>query len=748
MKLCRGRFYFIIMTAEILDKIGSYSKSFDKAKVLKAFDFVSDKYAYAENNNNCHLHVLEVLLPLKPDENTIVAILLHDMYVMSVISDETVRENFGAQVLAILASLKRLYALNYAENDKGVQVEVLRKMFMTLAKDIRVILIWLAHRLCTMQNLDVSMSQVESYKMAKETMNVYVPIASRLGIYKIKMQLEDLAFKYLNPEEYGRLSEQVKEFTESKSMPIEVIKKQLMDFFKSQGIEVEIQGRIKNVYSIYTKLARKSYLNVGDLYDFYAIRVILPEKEKYDHLYMVLGLIHSEWRPISSRFKDYVAVPKPNGYRSLHTVVLGLGPKGLDKPVEIQIRDEKMHREAEYGVASHWLYKSKKSSSVEDLNRHVDWIRGLQQIHEYFGSESSDVMKEVEVDIFKDRIFVLTPRGEVKDLPVGSITLDFAYAVHSDVGNHCIAAKVNGAMTPLDYQLKNGDVVEIVVRNDATPKLKWLSIVKSSFAKNRIKGWFSGQNRDRNIKQGRELVNAQLERLNKPTLDQNYAILKHFGEANLNLSQRESLIEEVGRGGKVASEIVKKLYPYEKILPAGMSVARSEKLMPKKADNLEILPLEQQIIVGKQTGFPLKLGICCKPKLAQKIVGYVNSRGRHICIHCVNCPVLDTSNREKIIFAEWKGHEVSPSEGGVRIAIDLTVISRIGLLQDITAVIGKMKINVLDIIIKKGENALHNDYFLLDLIDVDQFDELLDRLENIVGVVKVVRTEKVFKDCG
>lgn len=734
------------MTAEILDKIGSYTKSFDRAKVVKAFDFVSDKYTYAENNKNCHLHVLEVLLPLKPDENTIVAILLHDMYVMSVISDETVRENFGAQVLEILASLKRLYALNYAENDKGMQVEVLRKMFMTLAKDIRVILIWLAHRLCTMQNIAESMGPLESYKMAKETMNVYVPIASRLGIYKIKMQLEDLAFKYLNPEEYSRLTEQVKEFTESKTMPIEVIKKQLADFFKSQEIDAEIQGRIKNVYSIYTKLTRKGYFNVGDLYDFYAIRVILPEREKYDHLYMALGLIHSEWRPISGRFKDYVAVPKPNGYRSLHTVVLGLGPKDLDKPVEIQIRDEKMHREAEYGVASHWLYKSKKSSSAEDLNRHVDWIRGLQQIHEFFGSESSDVMREVELDIFKDRIFVLTPRGEVKDLPVGSITIDFAYAVHSDVGNHCIAAKVNGAMTPLDYQLRNGDVVEIVLRNDATLKLKWLSMVKSSFAKNKIKAWFSGQNRDKNIKQGRELINAQLERLNKPLLDQNYTLLKHFGDVNLSLSQRESLLEEVGRGGKVASEIVKKLYPYEKILPAGMSLVKAEKLAAKKTKNIEVLPLEQRIVVGKQTGFPVKLAACCKPEVSQQIVGYVNSRGKLISIHRVNCPVLDTSNREKIIFAEWKGHEVAPSAKGFRIAIDLTAVSRVGLLQDVTSVISKMRINILDIIIKGDKDALHHYYFLLDFSDLNQFDELLDRLENVVGVVRVVKTEKFFRD--
>lgn len=736
------------MNAEILKKIGTYTNSFDKAKILKAFDFVSDKYVHAQSNNNCHLHVLDILLPLRPDEDTIISILLHDLFVMSSISEETVKENFGTQVLEILTSLRRIYGLKYAENDKGAQVEVLRKMFMTLAKDIRVILIWLAHRLCMMQNSIQNMGPVESYKFAKETMNVYVPIASRLGIYKIKIQLEDIAFKYLNPVEYEKITEQVKEFAESKGMPIDFVRKQLTNFLNSRGIEAEIQGRIKNYYSIYTKLAKKGYVNVNDLYDFFAIRVILPEKETYDHLYSVLGLIHSEWKPVSSRFKDYVAVPKPNGYRSLHTVVVGMGPKGFDKPIEIQIRDEKMHREAEYGIASHWLYKTKRSSSLEDLNRHVDWIRGLEQIHQFFGSESSNVMKEVEIDIFKDRIFVLTPRGEVKDLLVGSIPLDFAYAVHTDVGNHCISAKVNGLMVPLDYQLKNGDVVEIVLRSDATPKHKWLSMVKSSFAKNKIKAWFGGQHKEHDLKIGRELLNDQLERLGKPSLDQNYSILREFNGANLPLGKRESLLEEIGRGSKVASEVIKKIYPNSKIVPVGMSVEEAAKISEKKVKPVFNLPIEQQVVVGGQTGFPAKIASCCKPAVGQKIIGYVNSRGKRISIHKYDCPLVDTMNREKIIFAEWKGYEAEQSRSGFRIGIELQVISRVGLIQDITSVISNMQINILDIMIKRGSDKFHHDYFLLDLPDKSLVDNLLEKLGSISGVMKVVRADKVFKNSG
>ena len=737
------------MTSELLEKIGSYTKVFDKARILKAFDFVSEKYAYSDDGKSFHLNVLEILLPLRPDEDTIVSILLHDLYVMSVISEDTVRDNFGPSVLEILNSLRKIYGLKYAENDKGTQVEVLRKMFMTLAKDIRVILIWLAHRLCMMQSTIKTMSSVESYHFAKETMNVYVPIASRLGIYKIKIQLEDLAFKYLNPEEYDRLAEQVRVFTESKGMPIEVIQQQLQNFLRARGIEAEIHGRIKNYYSIFTKLAKKGCVKVGDLYDFFAIRVILPERDNYDHLYAVLGLIHSEWKPISSRFKDYVAVPKPNGYRSLHTVVLGMGPKGFDKPVEIQIRDEKMHREGEYGIASHWLYKTKRSSSLEELNCHVDWIRGLEQVHEFFGSESSDVMKEVELDIFKDRIFVLTPRGEVKDLPVGSIPLDFAYAVHTEVGNHCLFAKVNGVVVPLDYQLKNGDVVEIILRNDVVPKLKWLSMVKSGFAKNKIKIWFSGLNKGKDLKSGRSLINVELVRLNKPPLDQNYSLLKKIDDANLTLSQREALLEEVGRGGKLASEIVKKIYPYEKILPIGVSMTKVEKNPVKTKAKVPLsLPLGQQVVVGGHTGFPAKIAACCKPAVGQQIMGYVNSRGKRISIHRLNCPIVDTLNHEKVIFAEWKGHEVVPSAAGFQVGIDLEVLSRVGLIHDISAVIGKMKINILDIIISRGNELLHHDYFLLDMNNVNLVDKLLNKLREIDGVVKAERADEVFKSKG
>ncbi len=734
------------MTAEILEKIGSYNENFNRDRVKQAFDFVAEKYPDTDGSVNYPMEVLEVLIPLKPDEDTIVAVLLHDLFTLSFLNDEKVRELFGQQVLDILLALKKLSSLNYNESDKSSQMEILRKMFLTMAKDIRVILIWLAQRLCKIQNLD-SIEELASVKLriAQETMNIYVPIASRLGIYRMKTQLEDFAFKYLHPQEYIDLSAQVQSFGRSRKFAIEFIKQDLERFLKSKNVEAEVFGRLKSIYSIYVKLKKKGLKQLDDIYDFFAMRIVLPVKhsevgvEMIDQLYMVLGLIHSEWRPVSSRFKDYIAVPKPNGYRSLHTVVLGLAPRDMEQPVEIQIRDSDMHREAEYGIASHWLYKSKGSATKQNLDSQVDWVRGLEKIHEFFDSDS-EIVKEVELDIFKDRIFVLTPRGEVKDLPLGSISIDFAYAVHTDVGHKCMAVKVNGSVVPMDYELKNGDVVEIVTRNDAAPKLKWLSMVKSNFAKHRIKSWFSGLNRENNLKEGRRLLNNQLERLKKPLLDQHYSILKHYADKNLNQSQRESIVEEVGRGTKIASDVVKKIYPYERNLPPAnvddlvVPVLKKERVMENNV-------LEEQVMVGGESGLPIKIASCCLPKVGDKIMAYV-TRGSRITVHRANCKLLDTLDGERIIFASWKGFDSFTDAKKYKVRIKMTVVSRLGLIHDITSVISDLGVNILDVTIKKSGGGFYNDFFLLEMDSLDKFDVLLDKLENINGVTKVVREDK------
>lgn len=721
------------MTAKIFEQIESYNKDLDKAKIELAYDFAVDNYRDTEGSMAYALEVLEILLPLKPDEDTIIAVLLHDLYFCEFLNDEKIQKLFGPGVLDILRAFKKLSQLNYAENDKSSQVEILRKMFLTMAKDLRVILIWLACRLCKMKNLEKFPEIGNKVTIARETMYVFVPIASRLGVYRIKTDLEDLSFKYIDPEEYKNISSQVTEFGVSRKLAIEEIRKKLSDFLSSKGVDAYVFGRFKSIYSIYRKLKEKRFSNVNELYDLFAIRVVLPANDQIDHLYSVLGLIHSEWKPLSNRFKDYLAVPKPNGYRSLHTVVLGLAPEDMQQPVEIQIRDDKMHREAEYGVASHWLYKS-SFANTKAIDSQADWIRGLEKIHEVFDSES-EAIKEVEVDIFKDRIFVLTPRGEVKDLTVGATPIDFAYAIHTDVGNRCVMAKVNHSLVPLDCELKNGDVIEIITRKDATPKLRWLSIVKSNFARHKIKAYFSGLNRENNIKEGRRLINAQLERLNKPKLDQNYSVLKTLADQNLSLSQRESLVEEVGKGAKLVSDIVRKLYPYERNLATKEIVSRAEPALSKEAT--EKLVLEEQVIVGGETGLPIKIAACCQPKMRDKIIGYV-TRGSRVTVHKAGCRLIANLNAERFISAKWKG---AVSDGGLTIGVKCLCVSRVGLIHDITAIINDFDINILDVMIKKAGSGLYEDCFLLDFKDLNQFDALLDKLEDIKGVVKVTRDD-------
>lgn len=728
----------------ILGKIRAYSedKSFDQKKVENAFNFAKDIYDEHDTEMDDPLRVLNELLELRPDEDTIIAILLHDIYLNFLVPDTLIKTKFGDSVFGLLLSLKKLLSLDYAENNKNSQVEILRKMFLTMAKDIRVILIWLASRLCLMEDLAQSRDEEYKLKMSTETMHVYVPIASRLGIYRLKTQLEDLAFKYLDSENYLLINEQVEKYGKMQKVAIDMVRDDLAKFLKQKGIESEVYGRVKNIYSIFRKLKRKNLESIDKLCDLFAIRVIVPARpgvNSVDYLYTVLGLIHSEWRPISSRFKDYVAVPKPNGYKSLHTVILGLTPKDLDQPVEVQIRDTDMHREAEYGIASHWIYKGGKDTKTTNIDSRIDWIKGLEQIDDFFSSDD-DLLKGVSLDVFRDRIFVLTPRGEVKDLPAGSIPIDFAYSIHTDVGHHCVMAKVNSQTVSLDYELKNGDVVEIITKKEATPRLKWLSLVKSNFAKNKIKTWFSGLNHEHNLREGKILLNAQLEKFSKPPLNQSYSILKKYLGRDLTVSQRESLIEEIGKGMKLASDVAKKAYPNERLVNSDVSLIKPSK---DETKTLEIgmdrqMKLENQIIVGGESGLPIKIAACCKPRYGNKIVAYV-TRGNRITVHKSNCRLLDSLDGERIIMATWKGLEDKFYKHSV--CIDMNVFSRLGLIHDITSVINSFDVNIIDIIIKPLGSGIYNDCFFVEFNDGCSIDILISKLSKIEGMLEISKIE-------
>ncbi|MFA6305757.1 MAG: RelA/SpoT family protein [Candidatus Gracilibacteria bacterium] len=675
--------------------------------------------------------VLKILMPMNPDEDTAIALLLKDLFSNGILTEKQVEELFGKSILGLIRAVTKIENLSYRANDRASRLEILRKMFLTMAKDIRVVLMSLVRRIDKLKNFR---QLPDNVLFAKETLDLYVPIADRLGIYSIKTELEDLSFKHADPVEYENIAGKLKKLEKSCEISIAWIKKRLTDFFADHGVVVDISGRIKGVHSIYKKLKRKGLVSPDDLYDVFAIRIVLPCKKdvlgnlQVDHLYSLLGLVHSEWKPITRRFKDYIAVPKANGYKSLHTVVLGLAPKDMEQPVEIQIRDEKMHMDSEFGIASHWVYKESGSAANSvALKSYADWVRGIADIREGLN----------DLDVFKDKIFVLTPRGEVHDLPAGATPIDFAYSVHTDLGNRCVMAKVDSRIVPLDYELKNGEVVEIVTKADATPKLQWLSIVKSGFARSKIKAYFGSLNKDNNIKLGRDLLNGCLERIGKPLLDQNYTILKKYLGKNLNLAQRETILEEIGKGGKLAHEVVKKIYPYEEAVVQSVVMPAKK---PKNKNLAESVVIEKQVLIGGEEGLPIKFAVCCEPKFGDNIIGYV-TRGNSITVHKMGCKMIGALDYDRFVSAHFKS--VSDETPKYLVGIKLIVMPRIGLMNEITAEISKLKMIIRDVrITELKESGLCEDYFLLEMDNLDKFDMVIDRLESVDGVVKVFGIEK------
>lgn len=709
----------------MLEIVRDYAEKsgFDLEKTERVLDFLQDLGGDDEVDLDFTFKVARQLVSFRPDEPTLFAVLLYDLYALGLISEREVKEVFSTEVMTLLLYLKGVFSLGNARYSKASHKEVLRKMFMTMAKDLRVIVVWLIVRLCQFDDFAPE-DKVEVKKFAEETMSIYVPIASRLGIYRLKTELEDTAFRYLDSESFQSISRQIAETNERNRLEIEKVVKDLRKFLYDRGVEAAVLGRVKAVYSIHRKLQLKRMEDVTQLHDFFAIRVILPSGEGLDRLYGFLGLIHSEWQPVSSRFKDYVAVPKQNGYRSLHTVVMGLLPDEM-RPVEIQIRDEEMNHQAEYGLASHWLYKD--GSSQEAINAKVDWIKGLAQMADFFGQDK-DFMQGLSLDIFQDRIFVLTPHGDVKDLAAGATPIDFAYAVHTDVGNRCALCKVNGEVVPMDHSLQNGDVVEIVTKSTARPKLQWLSKVRTSFARNKIKAFFHIENKEENVREGRRLLNEALKKIGRPVLDHNYSILKVVDGESLTTARREALLEDIGRGVKPAHLVVKKLF-------SGKTGERAEvvgKDMVSKSAGVE--GEESLVIVGGESSLPVKLAACCKPHLGDHIVAYV-TRGNRVTVHRSSCGIVDGLEGKRLMVAEWKGR--GDAERSYRQHLRVKLVSRVGMFRDISTVIADLGIEIVDIRVEDAGGGLVYDHFVVDYNMPESLKRLVEKLESIDGVLKV-----------
>jgi len=716
-----------------IDKVKKTNPSADVLKLEAVYDFIMNL-----SDSEPDLSVAEEVLKLKPDLSSVIAAMLYPVIEKIDHESKKITDLVDPDSVKLLSYVKRLKGISY--NVEVTDPETIRAMFIAMAKDLRVILIMLCSMVVISSKLG-ELDEAECDKFAFRAMNIFVPIAARLGIYEIKHRLEDNAFKYINTEQFKIISDQLKKFGQKKAGYIKEIRNILTEFLKENDIEGFVDGRIKSIYSIYRKMKLKNKSSIDDLFDIVAMRIVLPTQysadnnETVEHLYRVLGLIHGKWTPMQNRFKDYIAVPKPNGYQSLHTTVLGIAPDFSEQPVEIQIRSERMHREAELGIATHWIYEESGShyridsakSNPAQKNR-LAWLSGLKDVKAFEGIfDGTDI-----INAFEDRIFALTPKGDVKDLSVGSTVIDFAYAIHTDIGHKASMAKANGISVPLSYEIKNGDIIEVVLKPKPAPKVEWLGFVKTDGARSRIKSWVKSQHNDYNFKNGREIINKYLERSGMNTLDDSFSILKTYDGRLLSLAQRKKLVEDVGNGAILIKNFIKKLFPQNVTVKHGVVPKIS---VSKKLKSVKKTASDNQVFIGGESGLPIKFAKCCSPKRGDDIAGYVTTYG-HITVHKTACKFWKNSISKRMVEASWSLFD-APKDKKYTVKIVVEVKNRIGLLRDIASVIAGMNINIVDVVFIERKDDFVKRVFVLEFSDYSQVDALMDKLENISDVMKV-----------
>ena len=676
--------------------------------------------------------VASILASLQMDEYTLAAAFLHDVVEDTEYTYDDVRNIFGSVVANLVDGVTKLGKIAYISKEDR-QIENYRKMFLAMARDIRVVLIKLADRLHNMRTMKY-MPAHKQQSISRETLEIYAPLAHRLGIHTIKWELEDLAFRYMEPDIYYTLVEQVKTKRREREAMIFEAMDEMRDSLEKANIKCEIQGRPKNFYSIHKKMLR-DHKELNEIYDLLAIRVLV---DSVKDCYGTLGIVHSMWRPIPGRFKDYVAVPKSNMYQSLHTTVLSAG----GQPLEIQIRTFEMHRISEYGIAAHWRYKESGGSkpatgSDKGFDAKLSWVRQLLEWHQDM-SDSSDFVNAVKMDIFADEVFVFTPRGDVIDLPVGCCPIDFAYRIHTDVGNRCVGAKVNGRIVPLDFKLSNGDIVEVITSKQANgPSRDWINIVGASDTRNKIKGWFKKERREENIVKGREMLDKEAKRLGyDPKTFASPEKLREVG-ARLRIDSDENLLATLGYGGVTLSSVISKLVEiYKKEQKQNTTKDLSEmlaELKPRKSKAKS----SHGILVKGEDGIMVKLARCCNPIPGDPVVGYI-TRGSGVSVHRADCPNVLSNNpdeQSRLIEVAW---DIS-LDSVYKVNILITANDRANLVGDILTITSESKLNIFSMNCKADKNKLATMQFGIDITSLDQLEYVMNRIRRLKGVYSVER---------
>jgi len=712
---------------DILDQILSYNPSADLDSLRKAYVFSAKVHQgqlrqSGEAYLNHPLEVAEILARLQLDEATIITGLLHDTIEDTLTTHEEIVRVFGNEVAELVDGVTKIGKITFRTSEER-QAESFRKMLLAMARDIRVILVKLADRLHNMRTLN-SLSAERQTKIAQETLDIYAPLANRMGISWIKSELEDLAFRYLNPDEYAELALQLENKKKERERYIRLIQGRLENLLKENQISGSISGRSKHLFSIFQKMQRQR-IGLDQVQDLIAFRVIVPSVRD---CYALLGLVHAAWKPIPGRFKDYIAMPKANMYQSLHTTVLG--PNG--ERMEVQIRTEEMHRIAEEGIAAHWKYKEGKGAPVAAIGRSDKRFTWLRQMLEWQQDlkDSKEFLSSIKVDLFPEEVYVFTPGGDVKELPRGATPVDFAYSVHTDVGHHCTGAKVNGKLVPLKTELSNGDIVEVLTAVNQTPGKDWLKFVRTSRARNKIRAWVKAQQREKSIELGRDVLEKKLRKFG---MNLKKAVASaEFGEAchELGFKSGDDLLAAIGYGKVPVGQVLARVVPREKLHtekepPAAGLGKVLEKIRKKPSTAIRIAGVEDIMV---------RFAKCCSPLPGDPIVGFI-TRGRGVTVHADDCPYIQESDPERRIEVEWDSRKTAPRAARIRVFCQ----DQKGMLANISTAITNCEANIISANVHSTPDHKGVNNFEVDVQNLDHLNRVINAVMKIKGVYQVER---------
>ncbi|MFZ5812358.1 MAG: RelA/SpoT family protein [Thermodesulfobacteriota bacterium] len=715
----------MIRINEIIDKVSDYMSEAELDLIRKAYVFSATAHAgqtrlSGEPYLSHPLEAANILAELRLDAATVAAGLLHDTVEDTKATVDEIEEDFGEEVADVVDGVTKISQISF-ESKEEAQAENIRKMILAMAEDIRVVLVKLADRLHNMRTLDFQKPEKQAL-IAQETMDIYAPLANRLGLHRVKIELEDLSFKYLKPEIYAQIRDGLNRHHTLGEAYIERVIGQISELLKNNGITGRIFGRKKHFFSIFNKM-RQQDLSLDQVHDLIAFRVIV---EGLKDCYAVLGLVHSIWKPVPGRFKDYISMPKANMYQSLHTTVIG--PDG--ERIEIQIRTEEMNRLAEEGVAAHWQYKERGKSrfSPKDIDRFT-WLRQIMDWQREL-KDSREFMATLRFDLFQDEVYVFTPKGQVKELPEGATPVDFAYLIHTAVGDHCAGAKIDGRLSPLSTMLKNGDTVEIITDQNRTPSRDWLKFVKTAKARTRIKHWIRTEERARSIALGKEMLEKQGRKdgvnIQKAIKD---GSLRAVAE-EMSLGGVEELFSAIGYVRVTAKKIIGRLLPAR---PEAAAKAEAEKAEAAPSEAPKAKPSDAVRIQGVDNVL-VRYAQCCNPLPGDPIVGYI-SRGRGVTIHTHDCPNVQNLEPERLLRVSWEGEEQRPYPARISI-----------LAKNIKGVLGRISLLLAEEGVNIDSGAIHSNVdgtteilFTVEVTDAAHLYRTIDRISKLDSILEVKR---------